>query len=87
VSKVETLTLPSRVDAPAAARLYAQLRGELPGTIDFAAVQEIDSAGLALVAELAERVRQQGRVCTLSNVTPRFAQLCAAHRVDKELLG
>ena len=87
MSKVETLSLPARVDATAAARLHGQLRGELPGAIDFAGVQDIDSAGLALVVELAERARSRGFVCTLSNVTPRFAQLCAAHRVDKELLG
>ena len=77
------LTLPARVDAAQAASIWKEAGASPPAVIDFAAVTEIDSAGLALVAELASRRRD----IVLTNVPVSFANLCAAHRVDKELLG
>ena len=43
--------LPERVDAAAAAALWAAHGSRAPASIDFARVVEIDSAGLALVLE------------------------------------
>ena len=82
MSKAETLVLPEVVDAAAATRLWRELAGTTPAAIDFARVREIDSAGLALVAEL-----RRGGAATLLAVPPRFRQLCAAHRIEEELLG
>lgn len=89
----DTLVLPARVDARAAAVLWRAQGERIPAAIDFAAVREIDSAGLALVSalrrrSLADRSATGGAptVFPLLNVPERFVQLCAAHRIDKELL-
>jgi len=89
----DALVLPACVDARAAASLWREFGEQLPTAIDFAAVREIDSAGLALVSALRRRsLASRGTaagappVFSLLNVPDRFAQLCAAHRIDKELL-
>ncbi len=87
MSKAETLMLPDCVDAAASVRLWRELGARAPATIDFGAVREIDSSGLALVAELARRGAGHGSRVALANVPERFVQLCAAHRIDKELLS
>jgi ABC-type transporter Mla MlaB component len=91
VSKAETLVLPEVADAAAATRLWRELAGTTPSAIDFTRVREIDSAGLALVAELCRRgLSPDGpsrQPVQLLAVPPRFRQLCAAHRIEEELLG
>ncbi|HVF36116.1 MAG TPA: hypothetical protein VND91_12410 [Candidatus Saccharimonadia bacterium] len=89
----DALVLPACVDARAAAGIWRELGARVPPAIDFAAVREIDSAGVALVAALRRRHLAVGgrdsagtRAFPLLNVPDRFAQLCAAHRIDKELL-
>lgn len=84
MSRADTLSLPATVDAAVATRLHRELAGRTVTAVDFAAVAAIDSAGLALIAELAARAPAK---LVLAHVTPRFAQLCAAHRVERELLG
>ena len=85
------LALPEVVDAAAATRLWRELAGTTPAAIDFARVTEIDSAGLALVAELCSRGlgpdRSSRNPVQLLAVPARFRQLCAAHRIEEELLG
>ena len=84
----EVMALPSRVDAGVVASLWPACRGEAPASIDFGAVQEIDSAGLAFVAALCG-LAGSARVDAapaLVNVPERFVQLCRAHRIDEELL-
>ena len=81
----DTLVLPACVDAAAAARLWRELGASAPAALDFSAVNEIDSAGLAFVVA----VRRRGGpdpATRLLNVPQRFARLCAAHRLEKELL-
>lgn len=81
----DVLALPACVDAAAAARLWRELGASAPAAVDFSAVREIDSAGLAFVVA----VRRRGgpdHAARLLHVPQRFAQLCAAHRIDKELL-
>ena len=68
--------LPERVDAAAAAALWAVHGSRAPATIDFARVAEIDSAGLALVLAL------RAPPTALLNVPDRFVQLCRAHRIE-----
>ena len=85
MSKAETLVLPKRVDAAAAAGVWKSIGARVPRAIDFAQVEEIDSSALALVFELKQRAGTAG--LALENVPPAFARLCAAHRVERELLG
>ena len=89
MSKADTLALPARVDATAVASLWQACERAPPGTIDFGAVQEIDSAGLAFVAALCGVAgpRRGSSRPALVNVPERFEQLCRAHRVEKELLS
>jgi ABC-type transporter Mla MlaB component len=83
VSKADgVLALPARVDATTVAGLYRDaLRAPPAAAIDFAAVADVDSAGVALVLELVERARRAGVATELRNVPEHYAQLCAAHRV------
>jgi ABC-type transporter Mla MlaB component len=79
----EILALPPRVDAAAAAQLHRAWAARVAtlGVIDLAAVQSIDSAGVALVHVLQARARAAGRSIALRAVPPRFEQLCLAHRI------
>lgn len=54
--------LPERVDAAAAAALWAAHAGRAPAAIDFSRVREIDSAGLALVLAWREASNAGGAV-------------------------
>lgn len=85
MSKGDALVLPKRLDAAAAAALWRTVGADVPAALDFAQVEEIDSSALALVYEWKDRAGTRGM--PLVNVPERFARLCAAHRVEKELLG
>lgn len=80
----EILALPPRLDADAAARLYRDwsARAAALSRLDFSAVQELDSAGVALVQALRDAARAGGREIELHAVPPRYAQLCQAHRIE-----
>ena len=85
MSKADALVLPKRLDAAAAAALWRTLGADVPAALDFSQVEEIDSSALALVYELKARAGARG--LALVQVPERFARLCAAHRVEQELLG
>lgn len=81
------LSLPSRVDAVAAAGLHAAwaARAASIEAIDFAAVEAIDSAGVALVRTLVAAARaQRAPGPELRAVPTRYCQLCLAHRLDPD---
>jgi ABC-type transporter Mla MlaB component len=79
------LLLPARVDVTTAAALFKR---HLPRCatlerIDFAAVEHLDSAGVAMVHALqAEQRRRGAKSARLTSLPSRFAQLCQAHRID-----
>ena len=78
------LTLPARVDAAASAALYRAWhpRVRALAAIDMAAVEAIDSAGVALVRQLlAEATHARTRAPLLHNATPGYLQICRAHRL------
>ena len=76
-----TLRLPPQVDAAAAGALYraAAARISTLEAIDFGAVRQIDSAGVALVLALRAL---RGAPIQLRSVPARFETLCLAHRVS-----
>ena len=80
----ETLALPARVDAQSAPALFRAWapRASTLSALDFAAVTNIDSAGVAMVRVLQRLVAQQGRELRLEARPARFDQLCLAHRLD-----
>lgn len=52
-------------------------------TFDLAAVDDVDSAGVALVQTLRRAAAERlGRLPTLQALPERFRQLCIAHRVE-----
>jgi ABC-type transporter Mla MlaB component len=85
VSRADALVLPANVDAAAVAALWRTLAGAAPASIDFAAVREIDSAGLAFVVACSGLAAVSAPP-KLLNVPERFVQLCRAHRIERELL-
>jgi phospholipid transport system transporter-binding protein len=72
------IALPSRVVRDDVARLWRELAPLARGAtrVDLAGVREIDSAGMALVLELAAVSD-----AVIANVPARYAALAAAHRV------
>lgn len=79
----DTLVFAGALDLAAAAALWPQARALVAGTrrFDLSAVSSVDSAGLALLAELAEQapgVDVQGEPAGL-------AELRAAYRLDASL--
>lgn len=78
-----TLALPSRLDAASAAALWRQWapRAGALAAVDFAAVQSLDSAGVALVRALLVQAHAAGAAPRLIAPPPRWQQLCLAHRV------
>ena len=75
------VSLPTRVTREDVARLWRELapRARSAGRIDLADVREIDSAGVALVLELAAAAG-----AAIVNAPARYAALAAAHRVADE---
>jgi len=53
--------------------------------IDLAAVEQIDSAGVALVEALRDAIRNRsGKEPSLTGLPPRYHALCRAHRIESE---
>ncbi len=82
----EALHLEGRLDRAAAIALWPSLAGLVDGarTLDLAAVSGLDSAGLALLAETAARMRRGGAV-QVTGSPAGLAELCAAYRLDPRL--
>jgi len=75
------------LDRAAVVALWPQLQ-TLPAAVsvlDLDAVTAVDSAGLALLAELAARARAAGRTLDLHGTPPGFTELSAAYRLDASL--
>lgn len=82
-----TLRLQGELDRDAATALWPRL-GTMAGNVrrvDLAGVTGIDSAGVALLAELAARVRQQGHVLVLDGAPAGLNELRAAYRLGADL--
>lgn len=81
------LVLAGRLDRTAAAALWPPAQPLLAGaeTLDLGGVQALDSAGLALLAELAARIAASGRRPSLAGDPPGLAELRAAYRMDPNL--
>ncbi len=79
----DALVFAGPLDRDACAAVWAQARGLLDGVVrfDLARVARIDSAGLALLAELADRT---GRV-TIDGSPEGLAELRSAYRLDARL--
>lgn len=82
----EVLHLEGRLDRAAAVALWPTLQALADGAraLELGAIQALDSAGLALLAELAARLRQAGPVA-VTGTPPGLAELCAAYRLDAAL--
>jgi len=80
------LRLDGRLDRAAATALWPAALPLLDGAhaLDLTGVQALDSAGLALLAELAARLRRNGAVA-VTGAPPGLAELCAAYRLDPDL--
>jgi len=79
--------LSGALDRAAVVALWPQLQA-LPApltVLDLQAVTAVDSAGLALLAELAARARAAGRTLDLQGTPPGFTELSAAYRLDASL--
>lgn len=75
------------LDRDAVVALWPQLKA-LPDSVsqlDLGAVTSVDSAGLALLAELAARARNNGRALVLNGTPAGFNELGAAYRLAPSL--
>ena len=83
----DALVLSGRLDRAAATVLWPAAQPLLAGvrTIELAAVDALDSAGLALLGGLAARIAGQGERPRVSGAAPGLAELCAAYRMDPNL--
>jgi len=82
------LRLGGRLDRAAATALWARAQSSLDGvdTLDLAQVSALDSAGLALLAELSARIAAtSGRRPRLAGNPPGLEELRAAYRLDPGL--
>lgn len=82
----QALRLEGRLDRAGATALWPQAQAQLDGarTLDLSGVEGLDSAGLALLAEAAARMRAGGAVQVLG-APAGLAELCAAYRLDPQL--
>ncbi len=79
--------LAGALDRAAAVALWPQLQ-TLPAAVsvlDLDAVTRVDSAGVALLAELMARARAAGRTLALHGTPPGFTELSAAYRLNASL--
>jgi len=75
------------LDLDAVVALWPRLQA-LPGSVsqlDLAEVDRIDSAGLALLAELTARARADGRTLVIHGTPDGFNELSAAYRLAPSL--
>jgi ABC-type transporter Mla MlaB component len=80
----EVLRLSGRLGLAEAGELHARGSSLMDGIrrIDLAAVDEIDSAGVAALRLLQKQAAARGQALALAPVSARFRAICAAHRVD-----
>ena len=83
----DALVFAGALDRAAAAALWAQAAAQLAGVQRFVLtnVTTVDSAGLALLAELAARARAAGAVPRVEGQSAGLADLQAAYRLTPEL--
>ncbi|WP_421568168.1 STAS domain-containing protein [Stenotrophomonas sp. PD6] len=75
------------LDRDAVVALWPQLKA-LPQAVtelDMTAVTRVDSAGLALLAELTAQARSNGRTLSLNGTPAGFNELSAAYRLAPSL--
>lgn len=79
----ERLVFSGALDRPACAAVWTQLQPMLPGvrTLDLAAISRLDSAGVALLAEVAAR----DPAVSLLGSPAGLDELRAAYRLDHRL--
>lgn len=77
----DTLAFGGALDRAAASQLWPQVRNASARRLDLRAVDNVDSAGLALLAELCERLGIAEVVGEPSGLT----ELRAAYRLDRAL--
>ncbi len=82
-----TLHLSGTLDRGAVIALWPQLKTMATGVdaLDLAAVTGVDSAGMALLAELAARARQNGRTLAINGSPAGLTDLQAAYRLSADL--
>ncbi|MGX9721688.1 STAS domain-containing protein [Stenotrophomonas acidaminiphila] len=82
----DALHLAGTLDRAAAVTLWPQLLRQAGGLrrLDLHAVERVDSAGVALLAELAARMRGNGGV-TIAGTPAGLDELRAAYRLSPEL--
>jgi phospholipid transport system transporter-binding protein len=83
----DRLVFSGTLERAAIAGLWAQALPLLAGVarFDLHAVAQVDSAGVALLAELAERVRTQAGALAIDGAPAGLAELCAAYRLAPDL--
>ncbi|EMI47632.1 MULTISPECIES: STAS domain-containing protein [Stenotrophomonas] len=83
----DTLRLRGVLDRAAVIALWPQLQA-LPAQLarlELGEVERVDSAGLALLAELAARARKAGHALAISGAPAGFNELSAAYRLSPDL--
>ncbi len=86
VREGDALVFSGALDRAAAVTLWPALRNVSGAQrIVLTNVTTVDSAGLALLAELAARLRTDGRTPQWEGQPPGLADLCAAYRLTPEL--
>ena len=83
----DTLRLRGVLDRAAVIALWPQLQA-LPAQLarlELGEVERVDSAGLALLAELAARARKAGHALAISGAPAGFNELSAAYRLSPNL--
>jgi ABC-type transporter Mla MlaB component len=80
----DVLRLSGRLGVTEAGQLHASGSSLLEGIrrIDLAAVDDIDSAGVAALRLLQKQAAARGHTLALAPLSARFRAICAAHRVD-----
>ncbi len=83
----DALVLTGALDRTAVTALWPQASASLAGarTLDLRAVERVDSAGVALLAELAARLRAAGDEPALLGEPAGLAELIAAYRLTPHL--
>ena len=83
----DALVFTGALDRAAAAALWPQASSQLPGVqrIVLTNVTTVDSAGLALLSELAARARASGTTLLFEGHPAGLADLQAAYRLTPEL--
>ncbi|AWH27147.1 STAS domain-containing protein [Stenotrophomonas sp. YAU14D1_LEIMI4_1] len=83
----DTLRLRGVLDRAAVIALWPQLQA-LPAKLarlELGDVERVDSAGLALLAELAARARTQGHTLAIAGAPAGYNELSAAYRLSPTL--